>query len=46
MNEILNISGNMDNTKEADHILEIPELGKFCSYCFKNYTWESRLTTE
>ena len=27
MNEILNIFGNIDSMKKADHILEIPEIG-------------------
>ena len=31
-------SGNIDRTKKADHILEMPQLEEFCSYCFKNHT--------
>ena len=33
MNEIFNISGNIDSTKRADHIFEMPELAKFCDEC-------------
>ena len=36
LNEIPIISGNIDRTKKADHILEIPALGEFCGYFFKN----------
>ena len=35
LNEILYISGNIDNTKKADQILEIPGLYEFFGYCFK-----------
>ena len=44
LNEILNISGNIESTEKADHTLKIPELGEFCGYCFRNYTCEKRLT--
>ena len=44
--EIINISGDIGSTKKADNILEIPEQGEFCSYCFKNHKCERRLTTE
>ena len=37
MNEILNISGNIDKTQKADHILEMAGLGEFCGYCIKNH---------
>ena len=30
LNKILQISGNSESTKEADHILEMPEHGVFC----------------
>ena len=42
MNEILKISGYVDITKKVDHILEMPELGGFCNYCFNNHTCKSR----
>ena len=32
LNEILHISGNIENTKKADHILEMAGLGEFCEY--------------
>ena len=34
--KILSISGNIDKTKKADQILEMPGLG----YCFKNLACE------
>ena len=38
--------GNIDSTKNADHILEILRQGEFCGYCFKYYTYKRSLTTE
>ena len=46
MNEILNISGNIECTKNADHILETAGLGEFFGYCFRNHTCKRRLKTE
>jgi len=40
LNQLLNIFGNIESTKKTDQILEIPELGEFCEYCFKNHTCE------
>jgi len=30
------ISSNIDSTKNADHIFEMPGLGDFYGYCFEN----------
>ena len=35
LNEILNISGNIDIANKADHILEMSRLEEFGDYCFK-----------
>ena len=35
LNKILNISGIIDSTRRADHILEMPGLGKICDYCLR-----------
>ena len=43
MNEILNISGNINSTKKTDHIMEMPGLREFC---FKNHIYQRKLTTE
>ena len=32
LNEILYMSGNIESTKKADHILEMGGQGKFCDY--------------
>ena len=37
-NKILNITGNIDSRKKADHVFEMPGLGKLCDYYFKNHT--------
>ena len=37
MNEIVNFSGNIESTKTADNILEMPEQGEFRNNCFKNH---------
>ena len=36
----------MKSTQKAYHILEMPGLGEFCGFCFKNDTYESRLTNK
>ena len=33
----LNISGNIESTEKADHILEMPGLGELCGNCYKNH---------
>ena len=38
MNQTLYISGNIESTKNADHFLEMPGLGKLWDNCFKNHT--------
>jgi len=40
MNKCFNISasGNIDKTKKAEQILEMPELVECGGYCFKNHT--------
>ena len=35
---MLNISGNIDRTKKADHILEMTGLWDFFGFGFKNHT--------
>ena len=45
MNEIL-ISGNIDCTKKADYILEMPGIGEFCGYCFKVDDWMSQINSK
>ena len=42
IDEILHISGNVESTKKADHILEIPRLGVCCDYELKNFTSKIR----
>ena len=32
----------MSTAQKADHILEMPGLGAFWDYCFKNHTSKSR----
>ena len=49
LNEIINISANMDSTKKrADYIWEMPGLKVFCGYCFKNVKlgWRLNVTNK
>ena len=40
LNEILHISGNIENTKKADHILEMAGQGKFCDSYLEKFTFK------
>ena len=48
MNEILNISANIDNdsSKKPEQIFKMSGQRALCGYCFKNHIYESRLMTE
>ena len=44
LNEILHISDNIESTKKAEHILEMPRLGVFDNYYLENFTSKIRFT--
>ena len=46
MNQTLYISGNIESTKNADHILEMAGLGEFCDYYLWKFTSKIRLTNK